>query len=83
MMDLMLIGSYFIDHKARNVATGNSLLEVSIRAIDRIYGPIGRWRMRTGNTTFFIELGVYQLINSFLKRLTPSFATESSTLDIR
>jgi radical SAM superfamily enzyme YgiQ (UPF0313 family) len=61
MMDLILIGSYFIDRKARKVATGNSVIEKFARLVDNVYGPIGRWRFRSGNTSFFIELPIYNL----------------------
>jgi magnesium-protoporphyrin IX monomethyl ester (oxidative) cyclase len=83
LMDLMLIGSYFVDRKATKVASGDTVIEKCVRLIDRIYGPIGRWRMRTGNTAFFFELPIYRAINFALKHVTPSFASEKPTLDIR
>ena len=83
LMDLMLIGSYFVDRKATKVASGDTVIEKCVRLTDRIYGPIGRWRMRTGNTAFFFELPIYRAINFALKHVTPSFASEKPTLDIR
>lgn len=73
LMDLMLIGSYFIDGKATKVATGNTPLEKIIRLIDKLYGPIGRWRLRNGNTRFLVEVPLYKLANSASKSFTPSF----------
>ena len=79
LMDMMLVGSYFVDRKAAKVASGNTLVERGVRLIDQVYGPIGRWRMRTGNTSFFIELPIYRAANRMLKHLTPSFKTNRPT----
>tara|TARA_Y100000310_G_scaffold286930_1_gene311500 strand:+ start:318 stop:1877 length:1560 start_codon:yes stop_codon:yes gene_type:complete len=79
LMDMMLIGSYFVDRKASKVASGKTLVEKCIRVIDKVYGPIGRWRMRSGNTTFFIELPIYRTANKLLKYVTPSFASKKLT----
>ena len=73
MMDLILIGSYFIDRKAMKVATGNSVIEKFIRLVDNVYGPIGRWRFRSGNTSFFIELPIYKFANNIAKLFTANF----------
>ena len=83
LMDLILIGSYFVDRKAYKVAAGNSRIEKFVRAADKVYGPVGRWRMRTGNTRFFVELPVYRMINFFLRYFSPSFESSKSTPDIR
>ena len=37
MMDLILIGSYFIDRKAMKVAIGNSVIEKFARFVDNVY----------------------------------------------
>jgi len=79
LMDLMLIGSYFVDRKASKVASGNTWVEKCVRAIDILYGPIGRWRMRTGNTAFFFEMPVYRTVNSILKHVSPSYASDEIT----
>ncbi|GIT67651.1 MAG: hypothetical protein Ct9H300mP25_11230 [Acidobacteriota bacterium] len=42
---------------------------------------LGRWRMRTGNRAFFIELPIYRAANRLLKHLTPSFKTKKPTLN--
>ena len=81
LMDLILVGSYFVDRKASKVASGNTMVEKGIRLIDNIYGPIGRWRMRTGNTALFVELPIYRAANRILKHLTPSFETKQPTLN--
>ena len=73
MMDLILIGSYFIDRKAMKVATGNSVIEKFVRIVDNVYGPIGRWRFRSGNTSFFIELPIYKFANNIAKLFAANF----------
>ena len=78
MMDLILIGSYFIDRKAMKVATGNSVIEKLVRLVDNLYGPIGRWRLRSGNTRFFIELPIYKFANNIAKSFTPNFDSKKA-----
>ena len=70
MMDLLLVGSYFVDRKATRIAIGSSFIERFVRLADHIYGPIGRWRMNSGNTTFLVEPRIYQFANALMKRYT-------------
>mgnify|MGYP001488981794 CR=1 FL=1 len=79
-MDLILIGSYFIDRKAMKVATGNSVMEKFARLVDNVYGPIGRWRFRSGNTSFFIELPIYKFANNIAKLFTVNFESKKSKI---
>ena len=78
MMDLILIGSYFVDRKALKVATGDSVIEKFVRLVDNVYGPIARWRLRNGNTKFFIELPIYKFANNIAKSFTPSFDSKKT-----
>ncbi len=78
MMDLILIGSYFVDRKAIKVATGDSVIEKFVRLVDNVYGPIARWRLRNGNTKFFIELPIYTFANNIAKSFTPSFDSKKT-----
>ena len=80
MMDLILIGSYFIDRKAIKVATGNSAIEKFVRLVDNVYGPIARWRLRNGNTKFFIELPIYKFANNIAKEFTPNFESKKNKI---
>ena len=82
MMDLILIGSYFIDRKAVKVARGNSAIEKFVRFVDNVYGPIGRWRLRNGNTRFFIELSIYKFANSIAKSFTPNFDSKKTKTSV-
>jgi len=82
MMDLILIGSYFVDRKAIKVATGNSAIEKFVRFVDNVYGPIGRWRLRSGNTRFFIELPIYKFANSISKSFTPNFDSKKTKASV-
>jgi len=80
LMDLILIGSYFVDRKAVKVATGNSAIEKFVRLVDNVYGPIGRWRLRNGNTRFFIELPIYKFVNNIAKAFTPNFESQKNKI---
>ena len=62
-----------VARKAIKVAVGNTPLEKIIRLIDKLYGPIGRWRLRSGNTRFLVELPLYKLVNNLSKAFTPNF----------
>jgi anaerobic magnesium-protoporphyrin IX monomethyl ester cyclase len=78
VMDLILIGSYFVDRKAMKVATGNTVVEKIVRLADIVYGPIARWRLRSGNTRFFIELPIYKFVNNISKSFTPNFESRKT-----
>ncbi len=59
--DLMLVSCYFIDRKAQKVTKGVSMVERSIRMIDRLYGPIARYRFKRGLHQAFLEYELYTL----------------------
>jgi radical SAM superfamily enzyme YgiQ (UPF0313 family) len=64
-MDLMLVGSYFIDNKAVQLNTGKTLAYKIFRLTHYLYGPIAKLRFRKGWARFLVEYQIYR----FLTRL--------------
>lgn len=68
-LDLMLIGSYFIDNKIKKVTTGKAFKYRLMRLASDIYGPIARFRLRHGIYQFLIEYSVYKLITRLMSKM--------------
>jgi len=58
---LLLLGSYFIDHKIFRVTKGDTGVYKFLRAASWAYTPISNFRFRTGFDRFYIEYFFYQL----------------------
>jgi radical SAM superfamily enzyme YgiQ (UPF0313 family) len=67
--DLLLLGSYFVDNKVMKVTSGRTMFYKFIRAINVLYGPVIRFRLRHGLYHFFIEYSMYQLARRILSNV--------------
>ncbi|MBF0129926.1 MAG: B12-binding domain-containing radical SAM protein [Alphaproteobacteria bacterium] len=64
--NLLLIGSYFVDNKVARVTEGKSALTRVARLINRLYGPIARFRLRHGLDRLLVEYWAYRLLTRLL-----------------
>ena len=74
--DLLLIGSYFIDNKINKVTSGNTAFYKLLRALNTVYGPIARWRLKHGIYQGLVEYSLYKIITKRLRNT--AFTTRSS-----
>ncbi|MGN7611598.1 B12-binding domain-containing radical SAM protein [Magnetococcales bacterium HHB-1] len=63
---LLVVTSYFIDHKITRLTSGNTLLYKILRLLGGIYAPIARWRLRNGFSHFLIEYHLYRFAGYLL-----------------
>lgn len=59
---LLMLGSYFVDHKVKRLLEGKKLFYKMIQLIDKIYGPFIRFRYRHGLYQALVEFSVYQFV---------------------
>jgi radical SAM superfamily enzyme YgiQ (UPF0313 family) len=61
-MDMLLVGSYFIDNKALQLKTGSNWIYKLFRMIHHLYGPLAKFRFRYGWTKFLMEYQIYRFV---------------------
>lgn len=57
--NLLFVASYFMDDKIFRFSRGETPLYRVFRTATKLYGPVARWRLRTGNDKFLIEHTAY------------------------
>ncbi|HYE91736.1 MAG TPA: radical SAM protein [Terriglobales bacterium] len=67
--NLLVIGAYFIDNKIEKTTEGKSLLYKVARLVNRVYGPVARWRVRNGYDRFLVEYWVYRMTTRIMTRI--------------
>lgn len=65
--DLLLIASYFIDNKINKVTSGATVFYKLLRALNAVYGPIARWRLKHGIYQGLVEYSLYKIITRRLR----------------
>jgi anaerobic magnesium-protoporphyrin IX monomethyl ester cyclase len=66
--NLMLISSYFIDNKIQRMSSGNSLFLRAARAVNKVYRPIARFRLKHGIDRGLIEYPLYRFATGRMLR---------------
>lgn len=64
--NLLLITSYFIDNKISRITEGKTLFYRFVRAVNWLYRPFARWRLKYGISQFLFEYWAYRRLTNFL-----------------
>lgn len=67
--DLLLIASYFIDNKINKVTSGNTVFYRFLRALNAVYGPVARFRLKHGIYQGLVEYSLYKIITRRLRNI--------------
>lgn len=65
-VSMLLLTSYFIDDKINKMETGKTVLMRILKALNRCYRPIARFRLRNGFSGLLVERFIYNLAQSIL-----------------
>jgi hypothetical protein len=67
MIHMMQLTSYFVDRKLWKVETGKSPMFRLLRLAAAVYGPVARYRFRSGWSGFPLEYMLFRAAGALLR----------------
>lgn len=67
---MMLLASYFVDDTINTMDTGNTLFMKVLKALNALYRPVARFRLRHGLKDLLVERAAYDLAQKIIAHVT-------------